>query len=75
MARLTSKARMALPKSDYGLPSKKPKSGSYPIPDANHGRLALAMASKYASPEEKAEIRAKVRAKFPGIKVKDEKEK
>ncbi len=65
MAKLTSKARAALPKSTFALPG-----GKYPIPDASHARNALARASGNASPSQQATIKAKVKAKFPGIKVK-----
>lgn len=41
--------------------------GSYPIPDAGHARNALARVSQHGSSEEKAKVRAKVKAKFPGI--------
>ncbi len=69
---LSAKDRKALPKGDFALPGKGngPEgkgSGSYPIPDANHARAALSMASRYASPAEKATIRNKVRSKFPAI--------
>ena len=74
MAKLTTKVRKALPKSEFALPGKgSGKSGkgpgAYPIPDAAHGRNALARASQFATPEEKAKIRSKVARKFPGIKV------
>ncbi len=70
--RLTANERQSLPKSDFAMPGhgQGPKgagSGSYPIPDAKHGRLALAMVSKHGSPEEKARVRAKVHAKYPDI--------
>ncbi len=69
---LSAKDRKALPKGDFALPGKGKGpggkgSGSYPIPDANHARAALSMASRYASPAEKATIREKVKAKFPSI--------
>jgi hypothetical protein len=70
--RLTARARQKLPRSDFALPGKGegPKgagSGSYPVPDAKHGRLALAMVSRHGSPAQKAAVRAKVHAKFPDI--------
>ena len=46
MAKLTSKQRRALPKSDFGIPSKAPGHGSYPMPDASHARVAKSYASK-----------------------------
>ena len=63
MARLTSLARKSLPTSTFALPGRK-----YPIPDKSHARNALARASQFANPSEKATIRRKVKAKFPGIK-------
>ena len=69
MAKLTAKSRKKLPKSSFAVPSKAPKSGSYPINDASHARNALARAAQFASPEEQAKIKAKVKKKFPGIAV------
>ena len=62
MARLTSLARKSLASSTFALPGRK-----YPIPDKSHARNALARASQYATPSEKATIRRKVAAKFPEI--------
>lgn len=68
MAKLSYSQRKSLPKKDFALPSTRNKGkGGYPIPDKAHARNALARAAQFASPEEAAEIRAKVRAKFPGI--------
>ena len=69
MAKLTAAKRAAMPSKSFALPGKGegPKgkgSGSYPIPDANHARLALAMSS---GKPEAATVRAKVKAKFPNI--------
>jgi hypothetical protein len=64
MAKLTTKARQAIPKSDFAVPNKAPASGSYPIPDASHARNALARAS--GKPVE-AKVRAAVKRKFPEI--------
>ncbi len=61
MAKLTSRARAALPRSTFAGPDR-----SYPIPDASHARNALARASGKPIA---ATVKAKVRAKFPGIKV------
>ena len=62
MGVLTSKQRNSLPAKSFAGPDR-----SYPIPDASHARNALARVSQYGSPEEKAEVRAKVHRKFPGI--------
>jgi hypothetical protein len=72
MAKLTSKDRQKLPSSSFALPGKGEGkggkgSGSFPIPDASHARNALARAS--GKPIE-AKVRAKVKAKFPGIGAK-----
>jgi len=42
MAKLTTKARKHLPKSDFGEPGKR----AYPMPDAAHARNALARAKQ-----------------------------
>ena len=70
--RLTAGERQALPKSSFALPGKGkgPKgagAGSYPIPDESHARNALARVSQHGSSAEKARVRAKVHAKYPGI--------
>lgn len=64
--------RKALPKKAFALPAKKTAEnpagqGAYPIPDASHARNALARVSQHGSNEQKAEVRAKVHAKFPAI--------
>ena len=68
MARLTYAARKEMPKKSFALPSKKEGGkGGYPIPDKAHARNALARVSQFGSSSEKATVRAKVHAKFPGI--------
>lgn len=70
MARLTTRARKALPKSDFAVPSRgegKAKRGGYPIPDKSHARAALQRASQFGSPKVKAEVRSAVKRKFPAI--------
>lgn len=64
MAKLTTKQRKALPKSDFAGPAR-----SYPIPNASHARNALARVSQHGTPELKAKVRAQVHKKFPGIDV------
>jgi hypothetical protein len=59
MARLTSKARKALPASDFALGK-----GHYPIEDRSHAQNALARVSQYGTPSEKATVRRKVKAKY-----------
>lgn len=63
MAKLTTAARKALPKSDFALPGRR----AYPLPDSNHAKNALARVSQHGTPAEKATVRAKVHAKFPSI--------
>lgn len=65
MAKLTSKTRNALPKSDFGLPGKR----AYPMPDASHAANAKARASQAVkagrmSPSTEAKIDAKANAKL-----------
>jgi hypothetical protein len=67
MAKLSTAQRKKIPKSSFAIPSKKPGSGSYPIPDKSHARNALARVAQHGSSSEKARVRAKVHAKFPGI--------
>ena len=67
MAKLTTAMRKAIPKKSFAVPSKAPKSGSYPIPDASHARNALARSSgKAVAPK----VRAAVARKFPTIAIK-----
>ena len=67
MAVLTTKARKKIPTSSFAGPDR-----SYPIEDASHARNALARAAQHASPELQAKIKAKVKRKFPNIKVEGE---
>ncbi len=62
MAKLTTKKRNALPSSTFAGPGR-----SYPINDMSHARNALARVSGNGSDALKAEVRAKVHKKFPGI--------
>lgn len=64
MAKLNAADRRSLPKSDFAVPAKSPKSGSYPIPDKSHARNALARA---AGKPVAAKVRAAVKRKFPSI--------
>ncbi len=67
MAKLTAKTRNALPGKSFAGPDR-----SYPIEDASHARNALARVSQHGTADLKAKVRAKVHAKFPGIKQYDE---
>ena len=63
MARLTAKARKALPSSSFAEPGKR----KYPVEDPAHARNALSRVAQRGTPAEKQEVRAKVRAKYPSI--------
>ena len=70
---LNAAERRALPDKEFALPGKGKgpegkQAGSYPIPDKNHARMALAMVAKHGTPEKKAKVRAAVAKKFPDIK-------
>lgn len=61
MAKLTTRARKEMPKSEFGLPGKK----AYPMPDASHAANAKARASQAvnagrmsASTEDKIDAKA-----------------
>jgi hypothetical protein len=54
MAKLTAKARKAIPTSKFAGPGR-----SYPIEDKAHARNAKARAAQFASPALKARIDAK----------------
>ncbi len=57
-----------MPASEFALPSaREDGKGGYPVGDAAHARNALARVSQFGSSAEKATVRAKVRAKYPGI--------
>lgn len=62
MSKLTSAERDALPAKSFAGPGR-----SYPIPDANHARNALARAAQHASNAEQQAIAEKVHSKFPNI--------
>lgn len=59
---LDANARKHIKAKNFAGPHK-----SYPIENAAHARDALSRVSANGSPEEKAEVRAKVHAKYPGI--------
>ena len=69
MAKLNTAERKALPTKDFAGPDR-----SYPINDPNHARNALSRVSQNGSPAEKAEVRAKVHAKYPDIGKDDKKD-
>ncbi len=64
MAKLTSADRKSLPKQDFAVPSKAPKSGSFPIPDKSHAQNALA---RSAGKPVAGQVKAAVKRKFPNM--------
>lgn len=62
MAKLTTKARKALPDSAFAGPGR-----SYPIEDRAHAANAKARASQFASPAVKAQVDAAVARRYPSM--------
>lgn len=63
MAKLTTKMRNRLPKTVFAIPSQR----KYPIPDKAHAVDALARVDANGTPQEKAQVRAAVRRRFPDL--------
>lgn len=63
--RNTVKGRAAMPASDFGLPGQK----KYRIDDAAHARAALGRAKTNATPAQRTQIKARVKAKFPNMNL------
>lgn len=64
MTKLTTKARKAIPKSEFGEPGKR----AYPMPDRSHAGNAKARASEeYNKGNLSASEKAKIDAKANGI--------
>lgn len=73
MAKLNASDRKSLPSNDFALPSTRSNSGGqggYPINDKSHARNALSRVSQNGTPAQKAQVRAKVKAKYPSIGLK-----
>jgi hypothetical protein len=64
MAKLTSKARKAIPSKSFAFP----KARKYPIEDESHARNALARGAGHLSPEAMHKLRGIIKRKFPSIK-------
>jgi hypothetical protein len=62
VAKLTTKARKAIPSKEFAGPDR-----SYPIEDKSHARNALSRVSQHGSPAVKAKVRAAVHRKYPDI--------
>lgn len=65
MGKLNAKKRNALPSKDFAVPGRK-----YPVNDRSHARNALARVAQHGSPKEKAEVKAKVKEKYPSMGMK-----
>lgn len=63
MAKLTTKARKALPKKAFALPKKR----GYPIQNKSHARNALSRVSANGTASQKRKVRAAVHKKYPKI--------
>lgn len=61
MAKLTTKARNALPASAFAGPGR-----SYPVEDKNHARAAKSRATQFASPALKAKVDVKANRVLAG---------
>lgn len=62
MAKLSTEVRKSIPKSKFGVPSKAPGSGSYPMPDKAHAANAKARVAAHGTPAEKKAVNAKANA-------------
>lgn len=67
MAKLTAKGRKKIKTSNFAVPGER----AYPIQDSSHARNALARVSQHGNPSEKAQVRAAVKRKYPGIQQSD----
>lgn len=66
MAVLSTEKRKSLPSDAFALPEEK----EFPLTDVEHGRKAIQLLPQsHTTPEEKAEVRRKVREKFPQIRI------
>lgn len=63
VAKLTSKKRKSLPKSDFAIPSER----KYPIEDRSHAANAKARVAQHGTPAEKAKVNAAVKRKYPNM--------
>jgi len=70
---LKAKNRAHISQKNFAIPGRaetadeKKKSGNYPIHDIEHARAALRLVGMHGSDEEKAQVRAKVHAKYPSL--------
>ena len=68
MAKLTTAGRKKIATKNFALPGRR-----YPIEDTSHAKDALSRVSANGSSSEKATVRAKVKSKYPSMKVGDAK--
>lgn len=68
MGVLSDERRRTLLRSQFAIPSKNPGSGSYPIPDIEHARVALARVAQHGTMREQEEVARAVYKKFPSLK-------
>ena len=62
MAKLTTKARNAIPSKSFALPGRR-----YPIEDRSHAQNALARVSQFGTSAEKSKVRSAVSHAYPGM--------
>jgi hypothetical protein len=62
VSKLKAAQRNALPSKDFAGPAR-----SYPIDTSNRARNALSRVSQYGTADLKAQVRAAVHKKYPGI--------
>ena len=65
MAKLTTRKRNNLPEKYFAVKGRR-----YPINDPGHAKSALSRVAHNGTPAEKAAVKRKVHAKFPGMNVK-----
>ena len=58
-----------IPKSSFALPNANGGKGAYPVDTPGRARNALARVAQNGTPAQQAQVRAKVKAKYPSIKV------
>ncbi|MCQ8831772.1 hypothetical protein [Streptomyces malaysiensis] len=63
--KMTAKRRKRLPKSSFGVPSKR----KYPLDTKGRARNALARVAQHGSSSQKAQVRKAVRRRYPSIAV------
>jgi len=64
MAKLTSRGRKRIKRSNFAIPEKR----AYPVHDKAHARAALSRVSQHGSPSQKKRVRAKVYRRYPSLR-------